>query len=176
MYVNCALLMVFPPADEHRCEEISRHVVERFPAAVEVNRRPACDRPTVVELPIERAHSTRHASTPVLTGVLDGHALQNLRGPEEVVESLGQPEPVEHVLHDRRIANPTTLMMLHDRRGYVAVALMGKRVNRLRFGERLEAEFAVDAVFAGAIPLERLSAVLHAAGHRHRSLLTDSEL
>ena len=49
-------------ADEGGREEPARRVVQRLPPAGKLERTPRGDGPAVVELPVQRAHATRHAA------------------------------------------------------------------------------------------------------------------
>ncbi|OPZ84042.1 MAG: hypothetical protein BWY76_02017 [bacterium ADurb.Bin429] len=162
MHLDGALRDVLHTGDEQRSVEGARHVVQRFPAAVVVNGCPTGHRPAVVELPVKGAHAARHRPPPVLHRVFHRHALQNLAQPQRILEGGGQAEPVQHVLHDDGVADAAALVVLHHPGGDVAVLRRGIAVDGLRLWEGLEAELAVEAVLAGAVPLERLAAVPHA--------------
>src|SRR5690606_25948105 len=52
--------------DERGGVEAPGDVVERLPAAGELDRAPGGDGPAVVELPVDRAHAVRHGAAVVL--------------------------------------------------------------------------------------------------------------
>ena len=58
--------------EKHRRKEALCVIVKRLPTAVVVDGRPACHRPTVVELPDDRAHAAAAVAAPMLHAVLHG--------------------------------------------------------------------------------------------------------
>ena len=91
--------------DQRRGEEASRQVMQRLPAAGELEGTPGGDRPAVVELPVQCAHAAGHAA-PVL---LDAHAhalrLVELRQKNQRILVLGKPVLPGDVIEDDLVAN-----------------------------------------------------------------------
>ena len=140
--------------DGHGGEETARHVVQQLPAAAVVEARPACDRPGVVELPDERAHAMRLEAAPVVDRGFDGEALLDLAQPDEVLETVGEPEVAEHRLGDAGVAPGVLLMALDHRACDVEIGLVGEGADDVHRRVGLEAELRTEPRLDVAVVLE----------------------
>ena len=149
-------LLVFEGGDEDGGEEFFGHVLSGFPSAEVVDGGPGGAAPDVVELPVDGAHASGHHPSPVFDGVFECHALEDLGEPEDHFAGFGHAEPAQGVVEDEAVAGLAPLVVFHDGVGDVSLIRFGEGGDGFRFVEALEAELAVEAVSAGAVPLEGL--------------------
>lgn len=133
--------------------------MQRFPAAVIIDRSPRGNRPTVVELPVNRAHAAPAIAPPVLHAVADGLSLQELGSIQHRIEIAGILERLRQIIHNLTVGRVVALMLFHNIGEDIAVFGQGKRFHRLEARERLEAELAGVAEEEFAVFSKRLVAV-----------------
>jgi len=126
--------------DEQRTIEAARVILQGLPAAEIVNAGPGSYRPTIVELPKDRAHGARAKAPQMLRADLDAFGLKNLAGVEERREIARLGIILEHVIMNDRIAFGVFLMgEHHGSEDAGAILGLSEGFHGAHFGEGLKA-------------------------------------
>ena len=130
----------FRAGDHHRSEKPLRIIMQRFPAAVIINGRPACHRPAVIELPDNRSHASSAVSPEMLHAISDRFRLQKLGGVERGGKVGRIKEGLLHIVHDLSVGGRIPLMLFHHIGKDIPILRFCKRLHRLQGREGLETE------------------------------------
>ena len=136
----CSFFANLLAGEEHGREESLSVVMECLKSAVIVNARPGCNGPDIVELPIERAHTSASITSEVLYTALHSLCLEELRSIEESAELGGIEESLRKIADDLSVSACVSLMHFHNAGEDVSILRESEVVNGLLAGEGLEAE------------------------------------
>src|SRR3984957_4964529 len=112
--------------------------MQRLPAAVVVDAGPGSDGPTIVQLPVKRAHRAGPLPSQVLGADLDNFRLLYLTQIDERGEVFRLPVLAQHISKDTFVSALVFLMRLHHRGANVEVTrLVSEGMNGAHLGKGL---------------------------------------
>ena len=142
-------------------EGAGRLVLQPLPRAPVVDPRPRDRRPSIIELPVETAHTARGGGTLRLDAEGDATPLHHLRGVDEVLEVARLGVLLADVVEDDVVAYAALLMAAHHGALEVVVLLAGEAADTGGHGEGLYAELTHEARHPLPQDLEGLAPVPH---------------
>ena len=97
----------------HRCKKSLCIIMQSLPASIIINRRPGNYRPAVIQLPVDRTHTTATVSAVMLHSITDAICLKKLRCIHKITEILRITISSLHILRNLSVTAIISLMFLH---------------------------------------------------------------
>ena len=111
-----------------------------LPSSIVINTRPGGHRPIIIQLPVQRPHTSAAMPPEMLHTALDRNTLQDLAHIQQLFKILGITEVFGEIIQDLSVSGCILLMALHNRRKDIEIFRFRKRTHRLDPRKRLKTE------------------------------------
>ena len=115
--------------------------MRRFPFMVIIRRRPTGNRPTIIDLPNQRAHTIRHIPTMCLDTHLCRKSLQHVGHVNKLFKLVRNPVIHFHIIQNTPVTNITPLVWFHHLRFYIIILRQCIRFYRTHLRKGLKPVF-----------------------------------